>query len=348
MSFFVFVIFSIVFDINNDINRRYFMKEIFNPNLYHGKNKHKKFFEGWYFKIVDKKNNYKLAIIPGISYGNDESEHHSFLQIINGSTCDSHYLSYDVNDFNYNNSKFRICVHSNIFTLENMNLSIDSDDLSIHGNIIFKNLIKWPSNIINPGSMGFYNYLKFMECYSQVCALNGSVIGDLNINNSNIDFTGGKVYIEKNWGSSFPKSWLWIQSNSFKSRKASVTCSLGTIPFPIKDFTGFLIGVTLENEFYSFTTINRSKIHFECIEDDIYLVATKKDLKLTLRTYTNPNDFLVLKTPNLGSMTSTVKETINGRVHMILEDTKLNKKIFEDIGLSAGIEYGGNFLEFFE
>ena len=31
------------------------MKEIFNPNLYHGKHKSKNFFEGWYYKIVDKK-----------------------------------------------------------------------------------------------------------------------------------------------------------------------------------------------------------------------------------------------------------------------------------------------------
>ena len=50
------------------------MKEIFNPNLYHGKHKSKNFFEGWYYKIVDKKNNYKLAIIPGISYGNSNDD----------------------------------------------------------------------------------------------------------------------------------------------------------------------------------------------------------------------------------------------------------------------------------
>ena len=49
------------------------MKEIFNPNLYHGTNKNNNFFEGWYYKIVDR-NNYKLAIIPGISYGNNNED----------------------------------------------------------------------------------------------------------------------------------------------------------------------------------------------------------------------------------------------------------------------------------
>lgn len=324
------------------------MKEIFNPHLYHGKQKNKNFFEGWYFKIVDKKNDYKLAIIPGISYGNNENEHHSFIQILNGKESTFNYLSYDVNDFRYNNKRFRVCINSNIFSLENISLSINSHDLNIHGNLILKNLVKWPSNIVNPGSMGFYNYLKFMECYSHVCALNGSLVGELNINGIDVNFTAGKVYIEKNWGKSFPKSWLWIQSNSFKSRKASITCSVGTIPFPIKNFTGFLIGLTLENEFYSFTTINHSKINIQNFGDDIVLIVTKGNLKLTIKTYTNPKDFVVLKAPSLGSMTSTVKETINGQVYILLEDTKINKKIFEDIGLSTGVEYGGNFSSLFK
>ncbi|WP_434797543.1 tocopherol cyclase family protein [Terrisporobacter vanillatitrophus] len=324
------------------------MKETFNPNLYHGKHKRKNFFEGWYFKIVDNKNDYKLAIIPGISYGNNKDEHHSFIQILNGKESTFNYLSYDVKDFRYNNNRFRIFINSNIFSLENINLSIDSNDLNIHGNLILKNLVKWPGSIINPGSMGFYNYLKFMECYSHVCVLNGSIIGDLNINGINVNFTAGKVYIEKNWGKSFPKSWLWIQSNSFKSRKASITCSIGTIPFPIRDFTGFIIGLTLENEFYSFTTINHSKINIQNFGNDIALTVTKKNFRLTLKTYTNPKDFLVLKAPNQGSMTSTVKETINGQVYILLEDTKINKKIFEGMGLSAGVEYGGNFSSFFK
>ena len=322
------------------------MKENFNPDLYHGKNKRKNFFEGWYFKIVDKKNNYKLAIIPGVSYGHEEYDSHCFIQIINGK--DFNYLSYDIENFKYNNSKFRICINSNIFTLESMSLSISHNNLSIYGNLIFKNLIKWPNSIINPGSMGFYNYLKFMECYSQVCAINGSIVGSLNINGIHTDFTGGKIYIEKNWGKSFPKSWLWIQSNSFKNRKVSVSCSIGTIPFPIKTFTGFIIGVTLENDFYSFTTINNSKINIKHFGDDICLTVSKNNLKLTIKTFTNKKDFLTLKTPNKGSMNSTTKETINGEVYMLLEDTKLNKKIFEDIGLSAGVEYGGNFCELFK
>ena len=54
----------------------------------------------------------------------------------------------------------------------------------------------------------------------------------------------------------------------------------------------------------------------------------------------------LLKAPNKGSLISTVKENLNGQVHILLEDTKLNKIIFEDIGISTGIEYGGDFFKY--
>ena len=322
------------------------MKETFNPDLYHGQHKRKNFFEGWYYKIVDKKNNYKIAIIPGVSLGHNEDQHHCFIQIVNSTDLKYNYLSYDMNNFKYSNKPFRICINSNIFNLDGINLYINKDNLYIKGNLVFKNIIKWPDSILSPGSMGFYNYLKFMECYSQVCVLNGSLVGHLIINGENIDFTGGKVYIEKNWGKNFPKSWLWIQSNSFKDKKTSVTCSLGTITFPVRNFTGFLIGLTIADKFYSFTTMNHSKINIQTLGDDIVLTVTRKNLKLTLKTYTNSKDFLLLKAPNKGSLISTVKENLNGQVHILLEDTKLNKIIFEDIGISTGIEYGGDFFKY--
>jgi tocopherol cyclase len=30
-----------------------------------------------------------------------------------------------------------------------------------------------------------------------------------------VDFSGGSGYIEKDWGRSFPRAWIWAQSNTF-------------------------------------------------------------------------------------------------------------------------------------
>lgn len=320
------------------------MNTILNPNLYHGSKKEKDFFEGWYFKIVDKNNLYKFAFIPGISLGKSINEHHSFIQIVDGFNIKYNYIRFNKNDFNFNNNNFKIGVASNTFSLNNINLNLKYDKKYIKGTLSFTNLIKWKDSIINPGSMGFYNYLKFMECYSQVCALDGDIVGKLEIDGKYIDFTGGKIYIEKNWGKSFPKSWVWIQSNSFKEKNVSITCSLATIPFPIKDFRGFLIGVTLGNKFLSFTTINNSKLELKSIGKDIELVVSKGNLRLTLKTYTKKSDFVLCMGPKNGDMIPLVNETLSAKVEMTLENTKSKKIIYKGIGHSTGVEYGGELI----
>ncbi|MGL5750594.1 MAG: tocopherol cyclase family protein [Paraclostridium sp.] len=321
------------------------MNKIQKPDLYHGANKKSDFFEGWYFKVVDKNNLYKFAFIPGISLGKNLSEHHSFLQIVDSFSIKYNYLKFNKNKFKFNNEDFKVSVNSNEFSLDKIGLNLEYEDKSIKGTLNFENIVKWKDSIVNPGSMGFYNYLKFMECYSQVCALNGDIVGELEIDGKTVDFTGGKVYIEKNWGKSFPKSWVWIQSNSFKDSTVSVTCSLATIPFPIKDFRGFLIGVTIGDVFLSFTTINRSTLNLKSIGEDIELEVYRNDLKLILKTHTNKKDFVLCMGPKDGNMIPLVNETLNGKVEMVLINTKTNKVIFKGIGYSTGVEYGGELID---
>ena len=58
--------------------------------------------------------------------------------------------------------------------------------------------------------------------------------------------------------------------------------SLGEIPFPLKNFRGFLIGVTVDNMFFPFTTMNRSKLDLKVESDDILLTVIHKNLRLSL------------------------------------------------------------------
>ena len=206
--------------------------------------------------------------------------------------------------------------------LEYINKS-NNTSRSIKGILRFTNTQKWPDNLINPGSMGFYNYISFMECYSQVYLVNSSIKVSLIIDGKNIDFTGGSIYVEKNWGKSFPTSWIWIQINNFREKSTSVTCSLGKFPFLITNFTGFLIGVTIKNKFYKFTTMNLSKIQIKKYNNDICLTTYNKKYILLLKTYSKKDNFVLCIGPKDAHMVPLVNETINGRVHMILKDKKI-------------------------
>ncbi len=174
------------------------MKPIINPDLYHGMKKDNKFFEGWYFKIVDKDNKYKFAFIPGIALDKKSKSSHCFIQIVDGYNLEYNYLSFNVSKFKFNNTNFNINITSNIFSLNHLELNLEyinksnntsrsikgifslnhlelnleyinksnNTSRSIKGILRFTNTQKWPDNLINPGSMGFYNYISFMESKS--------------------------------------------------------------------------------------------------------------------------------------------------------------------------------------
>ena len=312
-----------------------------NPDLYHGEKKDKNFFEGWYFKISDKSGKHVLAFIPGISLGRDKAHSHSFLQVVNGINLKYDYVKYETEGFKYDNNDFKVEVNDNSFSLDGFSLNIDEDKIKVSGEIVFKDLIEWPDSLVNPGSMGFYNYLTFMECYSQVCAVDIALTGTLNINGEDISFNGGKGYIEKNWGREFPYSWIWVQANNFKNNRASLTCSIGKVPFLFTSFKGFLIGLTVDDNFYKFTTINRSKLLIKKTEVGVHIECINKKHILNIEVKADKKGFMTLQGPRDGKMIPLVDESISGEVYVRLICRKSKIIIFEDISIAAGVEYGG-------
>jgi len=74
---------------------------LWNPECYHGWNKSKKFFEGWYYKIISADQKHALAIIPGIAmdeYGTKQA----FIQVLDGRNLKASYHKFDAQDFKPN------------------------------------------------------------------------------------------------------------------------------------------------------------------------------------------------------------------------------------------------------
>lgn len=317
------------------------LEEIRNPDVFHSKIKSKEYFEGWYFKIVSADNSVAMAMIPGISRTKQENDSHSFIQLLNGITSKYSYIKYDIKDFSFQKNKFDISVEKNRFSINGMVIDINKDNKRVRGKLNFDNIKKWHDSVLNPGSMGFYNYLSFMECYSQVCALDGDIEGSLIIDGKEHDFNGGKVYIEKNWGKAFPESWIWVQCNSFKENNTSITCSLGKVPFFSWSFEGFLVALLINDKFYKFTTINRSKMKVELQGEDVKLYFKRKGLLLSVIVKSEKERFMLCYGPKGGNMIPLVDETLNGNIKIELKDEKKQKIIFRGSGYCAGIEYGG-------
>lgn len=57
--------------------------------------------------------------------------------------------------------------------------------------------------------MGIFSFFPRMECYHGLLQLDGEIEGKIQFKKEVFDFTKGSVYIEKDWGHSFPEAYIW-------------------------------------------------------------------------------------------------------------------------------------------
>ncbi|MDZ7634578.1 MAG: hypothetical protein U5L72_09150 [Bacteroidales bacterium] len=88
------------------------IKSIFDPTMYQGWGNTRRYFEGWYFKIVNASESRAFAFIPGIAM--DESGNsHAFIQLLDGKEKRSDYFSFDAGSFIPSDEKFEVSVGNN-------------------------------------------------------------------------------------------------------------------------------------------------------------------------------------------------------------------------------------------
>ncbi len=311
----------------------YCFKKLTHPEIFQGKNKTKRYFEGWYYKIVDEKTENVYAIIPGISIGQWDT--HAFIQVLDMNNTVS-YFHYEICDFKYNTNKFEIMIGENYFSKSRIRLNLVGNDLSIQGDLYFCNIMEYPRTIWNPGAMGKFLYLPAMECYHDIINIQHDIIGHLKVNGKRIEFNNGIGYIEKNWGRSMPKSWVWIQSNHFQPDDVSLSVNVAKVPCLFGSFLGFIAMFRYKDRIFMFTSFNGSRM------SELY--NSKNKLRGTIRNCRFRLDFNVtyaeggiIKAPVNGQMSRSITESINAVVKVRFSDSGGNI-YYEGIGTNGGIE----------
>ncbi len=312
-------------------------KSLQNPDMYHGWGKQKSYFEGWYFKLIDPTEQYAIAVIPGISMSKT-GEKHSFIQILDGKKCTAEYLTFDADDFQPDENRFFLNLKENQFSADFIQLDLNY----LKGKITFQDTQPIDTSIISPGIMGIFSYIPFMECYHGVVSMNHRLKGSLEIDGKEVDFTGGKGYLEKDWGKSFPNSWIWMQTNHFEHHEASLMVSVAKIPFLGFHFNGFLISLWIEGKFYRFATYTGAVLKSAKVLDNrVELVFKNGKMRLEVVAYKGATGELI--SPISGNMTGKVNESIDAKIHLKL--FKKDQLIFDDYGNNAGLEVAGPYEE---
>lgn len=315
---------------------------IFNPEIFQGNLKKKKYFEGWYFKHVSHDLKHVWSFIPGISL--TKKDPHSFIQVINGITGESVYVTYPVNQFIYSKNELNLKVGNSRFTDKNISIDIEEGNFKIKGELRYDKTTPYPGTRFSPGIMGWYSFVPFMECKHGIVSVNHDITGSIVINGESQSFNNGKGYIEKDWGTSFPETWIWIQANNFNARETSFQFSVAKIPWLGKFFIGFISFVYYDASFHLFSIYNNSVIS-EVSHTDNSIDIVIKNKNLTLRINAIKSRFGELRAPVLGQMTRRIKESIDSEVNISLYDTEDNL-IYTDSSKRAGLEVIDTIFEY--
>ncbi|TVP85476.1 MAG: hypothetical protein EA375_03875 [Acholeplasmataceae bacterium] len=314
-------------------------KKIRQPELFQGHHRKNRYFEGWYFKSVTKDERLSLALIPGISLNRQDP--HAFIQVFIARHSDddvelkTHYVRYDVDDFSYSRDVFRVQIGTSIFSGDHIDIEIQHDNLDIRGRLDIKDRTPIEKSLLAPNIMGIFGYVGFMECYHGVISMSHRLEGSLMINHQPVVFDDGKGYLEKDWGRSFPRAYVWMQSNHFKQPDTSFMCSYADIPFLGLFFKGLLANLVIAGKEYRFATYNGARVLKEEIEKGkaVYLIKRGR-LRLLIEAVTQKE--IELASPRMGVMNETIKEGLSGKVTLTL--WRGREQIYHDTGTSAGIE----------
>ncbi|MBM3420117.1 MAG: hypothetical protein FJY11_03175 [Bacteroidetes bacterium] len=210
---------------------------IYNPEVFQGSPEMNNYFEGWYFKMVSANCSGAIAFIPGISLSDDR---HSFIQYIDGINRRTAYFRYPVEEFSFDRRRFMVRIGQSVFTASSASVSLADKNWNITGELHFSGQVTLPKSLLRPGIMGWYSFVPRMECNHGVVSIDHRIEGSVSVNGTVTDFSGGRGYIEKDWGTSFPESWIWLQCNNFEVPGVSLMVSVAKIPWRGRFFMGLI------------------------------------------------------------------------------------------------------------
>lgn len=299
------------------------------PAIFQGKLRYMHYFEGWYFKQVGL-NGAKIAIIPGISLSKNS---HSFIQVFDGRSGKSYYFDYPVEEFRPEKKPFTVVIGENKFSYKGIELNLKD---SVNGSLSYSGITPYKGGWFERGVMGWYGYVPLMETYHGLLSLDHNVNGVLHIEGDEHIFCKSKGYIEKDWGKSFPSSWIWMQSNSFYEEGASLMFSTAVIPWLSSNFIGHLAILRFNNRTYNLSTYTGGKItQLDKTKEGLYIKVKTQTHRLEIRAIRG--DSVSLKSPIKGLMTGRTIESLDSILNVSFTDNK-GDVLFSDTGIDAGLE----------
>jgi tocopherol cyclase len=315
------------------------------PEAFHGTGVSRGFFEGWYIKLVTADRAQRWAVIPGVFRGleGDEGERdEAFVQVLDGLTGRSWYHRFPVDEFRASDRAFDVQVGGNRFSPQGVTLDLPQ----LRGRVDNTTPLEpWPVTAREPGIMGWYGMVPFMECFHGIVSFGHRLDGALSVEGVDTSFAGGRGYIEKDWGKAFPAGYVWMASNHIdvagrEETDASLIASVAIIPWLTGSFRGSIIGLRHSGRLHKWTTYNGSRETRLSIDDThVRWSVTGPDGVLDLDAERVRGG--LLHAPLRTAMHQRVEETLDARIEFRHRDAG-GGILLEGVAECAGLEVFGD------
>lgn len=326
------------------------MRNLWSPASFQGRRKKRDYFEGWYFKHSGGIDEGVWSFIPGIALGSEKGSGYAFVQVIEGKTGKSWWFQYPAEEFHAAESGLDIWVGKNRFTDRGIEFDLNDGTSRISGAFAYGGFSIPRFPFWSPGVMGPFTFMPGMECCHGLVSLDHRVDGQLEVDGRRVSIGDGRGYIEKDWGSSMPESWIWTQSNDFPRRGDSLMLSVANIPWFGSSFRGFLCVFSHEGEKHLFATYNGSRI------EALSVTENKVDCTISrgpsrrgregacelLEIGVTRSRGGILRAPIAGLLSRRIAEAVDGRLSV--RYSRPGSAVYEIESPLAGLEIAGDLL----
>ncbi len=316
---------------------------LWKPEVYQGKNRSRNYFEGWYFKQVSAGLDEAWSFIAGISRGGRHGEDYSFIQAIEGKTGATWWFQYPPEAFHAETSRLSVRIGQNLFSSQGIELDLPGlesggPEGGIKGSIRFSSPKPFPFRLFSPGVMGPFSFAPFMECRHGLVSADHLLEGSIVTASRTVDFSGGRGYAEKDWGSSMPQSWIWMQSNNFALPGNSFMLSLARVPWLGSAFNGFLLVALIDGKIRREASYTGAKISsLELDEKRVRLTVERKGLRIEVDATRARGG--ILRAPLHGTLSRRIAESVDASLR--IRWFEKGSLLFEGEARKAGLEIVG-------
>lgn len=188
--------------------------------------------------------------------------------------------------------------------------------------------------------MGPYAWVPMMECYHGVVSFGHGLRGALIADGARHELTGGRGYIEKDWGKAFPAGYVWMHSNHLADApEASLVASVAIIPWLRSSFRGYIVGLRLGRRLHTWATYNGARERSLTIDEshvDWALEGPSGLLELSAERVRGG----LLHAPVRTRMHERVEETLDATVRVRLTSPE-GQVVLDTVATTAGLEVHG-------